>query len=261
MPNILAFDLNQYFLFFLIVVRVSGLIFVAPLFSAKQIPRQIRAGLVLIISLIFYNLAPSGFSFTGWTVADYFTIVSKELMIGLLIGIIPRLMFAGIELAGSLVGYQMGFAVVNVVDPTSNSQISIIASFQVMIATLLLVLFDGHLIFLDTLFQSYQKIPIGGFLFSSGKIDVIIRLSAEMFVIGLKLAGLFIVPLLLANTVMGLLARSIPQLNVFVVGFPLTIGLGLFLLIVGMPYFVTALKELFFSLDKQIIELLTLITK
>ncbi|MBU3918096.1 flagellar biosynthetic protein FliR, partial [bacterium] len=185
----------------------------------------------------------------------------KELMIGLLLGAIPKVMFAAVNFAGTIVGFQMGLSIANVVDPLTDQQISVIASFEGLLATLLFVVLDGHHIFFEVLSISYQNVPIGSFVFTPGKIEFLMRIMGDLVIIGLQLGAPLVMALLLANVIMGFMARSIPQMNVFVVGFPFTIGLGLIFFIIGMPHLVRAISNLFDTAGGQIIEMLRIMAK
>lgn len=261
MTDILNFDANQYFLFFLLIIRISGIFITAPIFSSKNVPIRIRVGLILILALIMFSFLPyrhfnSNLSFIG-----YFLLVAKELIVGVALGLIPKVLFAAIEFAGTIIGFQMGLGIVNVLDAQSDSQISIIASLKNLMASLLFVILDGHHLFLIMITRSYEKIPIGGFTFTTNKIDIFIRLSADLFIIGLKIGAPLIVALFLANVIMGLMARSVPQMNIFVVGFPFTIGMGLILLMISIPYMIQAFTNLFSNLDQQMLDMLNLFAK
>ena len=152
----------------------------------------------------------------------------------------------------------MGLSISNVVDPQSDLQISIIASFEGVVATLIFLLLDGHHISFEALSFSYETVPIGGFQFTDNKIDFLIRITANLFIIGLKLGAPIIIALLIANIIMGFMARSIPQMNIFVVGFPFTIGLGLIMLMLGMSQITQGITKIFQSFGKDVIELIQL---
>jgi len=262
MTNILAFRPESYFLFFLIVLRVSGIFVSAPVLGSGNVPRTTKIFLALICSLILFNIVPPlTLEFERLNLADYFLLGVKELMIGLLLGVVPRIMFAAINFAGTIIGFQMGLNIANVVDPQTDLQVSIIASFEGMLATVLFVILDGHHIFFQALSLSYKTVPIGGFLFSSSKIEVLLRLMGDLIIIGLKIGAPLIVALLLAYAIMGFMGRSIPQMNIFIVGFPFTIGLGLIMLVLGMPYLVGAMSKLFNSAGVQIYELIQIMAK
>ncbi|MDH5559855.1 MAG: flagellar biosynthetic protein FliR [Deltaproteobacteria bacterium] len=261
MVNILSLDPNLYLNFIIILLRVSGIFITAPILGSNSVPRTLRVFMALLISLIMFNVVPIHGSLPSLSTGDYFLICVKELMVGLLLGIVPKLFFAAVDFAGTVMGFQMGFSIANVVDPQTDVQVSIIASFKGVVATLLFLALDGHHIFLEVMGLSYQKIPIMGFLFTPNKIDYLLRISADLFIIGLQIGAPIIVALMLANIILGFMARSIPQMNVFVVGFPFTIGLGFVLLYIGMPYMTLAITRAIQNMGNDIINLLEIMAK
>ncbi len=262
MTNFLAFNPESYYLFFLVVLRISGIFVTAPILSSENVPRSLRLYMAVICSMILFSaLPPTNVSFGLLNTIDYFLLGFKELMIGLLLGFIPRMMFAAVDFAGTVTGFLMGLSIANVVDPQTDLQVSIIASLEGLLATLLFIVLDGHHIFLEAISYSYQYVPVGGFLFTANKMDFIMRAMGDVIIIGLKLGSPLVAALLLANVIMGFMARSIPQMNVFIVGFPFTIGLGLILLILGMPHLVRAMTVLFGTVGEQVIRLIQIMPK
>ncbi len=262
MANILNFSPDSYYHLLLIAIRISGLFVTAPVLSSDNVPRVVRVYMTIICSLILFSVLPeTKIPLNQLDAGDFFLLTLKELMIGLLLGVVPRIMFAAVDFAGTVVGFQMGLSIANVVDPQTDVQVSIIASFEGLLALLLFVVLDGHHIFFEVITVSYQEIPIGGFLFTPNKIDFLLRIMGDLVIIGLKLGAPLIVSLLLANVIMGFMARSIPQMNVFIVGFPFTIGLGLLLLIFGMPQLVKAISKLFNNSGEQILELINIMAR
>lgn len=262
MTNILTFNPDNYFFFFLVVLRISGIFVTAPVLSSENVPRSLRIYMVILSSLIIFNvLPPVQVALSELNPIDYFLLVLKELMIGLLLGVIPRIIFAAVDFAGTVVGFMMGLSIANVVDPQTDVQVSIIASLEGLLATLLFIVLDGHHIFFEVITYSYQQVPVGGFLFTSNKTEFLLRAMGDLIIIGLKIAAPLVISLLLANVIMGFMARAIPQMNVFIVGFPFTIGLGFIMLIIGMPHLVQAISKLFNGAEVQIVELIQLMAR
>lgn len=261
MTSILSFSPELYFTFFLIILRVSGIFITAPVLSSANVPGALRIYFSILCSFIVLSMITVPKIPLNATVADYFLLGFKELMVGLLLGIIPRVMFAAVDFAGSIIGFQMGLSIANVMDPQTDLQVSIIASFETILATLLFIVLDGHHIFFEALLVSYQKVPIQGFLFTPGKIEFLLRIMGDLFIVGVKLGSPIIISMLLANVIMGFMARSIPQMNVFIVGFPFTIGLGLILIIIGIPHMVDALTKLYGTFGRQTMQLLDLMAR
>jgi flagellar biosynthesis protein FliR len=261
MTNILNFSPGTYFFFFVILIRISGIFITAPILSSPNVPRTVRLYMMVLFSLIFFNVLPPVNFQTNLPAITYFLIGMKELIIGLLLGSVPRVIFAAIDFAGTIIGFQMGFSIANVVDPQTDTQVSIIASFEIVLATLIFLAIDGHHIFIEAISISYEQIPINGVNFGGNKIGFLLRITADLFILGLKLSAPYVVALLLANIIMGFMARSVPQMNVFVVGFPFTIGMGLLLLVMGMPFLGQAITNMFGRIDDQVIQLIQLLSR
>ena len=256
MESILNFSPDQYFNYFLIMLRVGGLFVTAPILSSDTVPRQLRAGLALFVGLILFMALPLKPIYADWTPTAFFLIAIRETMIGLLLGVVPRLLFAAIDFAGTVIGFQMGLSLANVVDPQPRIQTSLIASFDSLVATLFFVVIDGHHIFFEVMATSYEQIPLGGFTFEANKIDFLLRLTANMILLGLQLGAPLIVALLMANVILGFMARAMPQMNIFIVGIPVTILIGFVIIAFGMPYLTGAIHKSFNTLGSQVLELI-----
>ena len=179
-------------------------------------------------------------------------------MIGVFIGFTAKLIFAGIQLAGQLIGFQMGFAIANVIDPTRGSQISVIAEFQYMLALLLFLLMDGHHIFLYAIAESFRIIPPLGFHYSGQILQTMIGFINNMFVIAVKVGAPIIAILFFVSIGLGMIARTVPQINVFVVGFPLQIAVGLIGIGLTLPFFLKIVAGSFLQLQGEVSLLLNM---
>jgi flagellar biosynthetic protein FliR len=250
MPSLLQFDPNLFLGFVLIFARMSGLMVAAPVFGEPTVPPQVRAGLALLASLVFYPIVAAPKLGADPGLFQLLHLVIVETGVGLLIGFAARLLLSGIELAGEVAGFQMGLGLVNAVDPTFQNQVSLIAQTMTLFATLILVVMDGHHLFIQALASSYTLVPAGTATLTRHGFDSFTMLTGQLFVIGLKVGAPLVVSLLAANFAMGLMARSVPQMNVFVVGFPFTIGLGLVFMVLGFPFFVQSVAGILRDLDK-----------
>ena len=258
MANLLSYDASQLLAFILVLVRVSGIISTAPVFGSSNIPPQIKVVLSLILALILYPFIPLITVYPDRP-DHYIMLIASELLIGLVLGIIARFLFGAVEFAGTVIGFQMGLGMAMVFDPQSQEQISLVGRFENATATLIFLAMDGHLIVLQALVRSYSVLPLGGASISRPLVENLTELSASVFVIGLQIGAPLIVALFLANAVVGLLARSVPQIQVFVVGFPLTLMLGFLFLFFGMPFFAQAVHQMFEKLDTQFFEAIKLL--
>jgi flagellar biosynthetic protein FliR len=228
----------------------------APIFGEATIPPQVKAGLALLVSLIFVPLVTAPRIAPDASVLQLVHLVAVEAGVGLLIGFSARVLLAGIELAGEVAGFQMGLGLANVVDPVSGAQVSLIAQLMSLFALLILVMMDGHHLFIQAVASSYALIGPGQATLGESAVGTFMMLAAQLFVIGLKVGAPLVVALLAANFAMGLMARSVPQMNVFVVGFPFTIGLGLLFLVIGFPFFVQSVAGVLTDLEKILMAVL-----
>jgi len=258
MANLLSYDASQLLAFILVLVRVSGIISTAPVFGSSNIPPQIKVVLSLMLALILYPFIPLITVYPDRP-DHYIMLIASEMLIGMVLGIIARFLFGAVEFAGTVIGFQMGLGMANVFDPQSQEQISLVGRFENTTATLIFLAMDGHLIVLQALVRSYSVLPPGGASISRPLVENLTELSASVFVIGLQIGAPLIVALFLANAVVGLLARSVPQIQVFVVGFPLTLMLGFLFLFFGMPFFAQAVHQMFEKLDTQFFEAIKLL--
>jgi len=236
--------------FVFIFLRVSAIIVVIPILGNRTVPLRVKGGLSIIIAFLI-------FPFIQYPVVSYEIVplvlkMAGEILIGIIIGLTGRLLFAGIQLAGQLIGFQMGFAIVNVVDPVSSSQVSIIAQFQYLIAALIFFAVNGHHIFLYAIAESYNIIPPLDFHFSGPLMDSLISLSRDIFIVAVKTGAPIMAILLLTSVGLGMIARTVPQINIFIVGFPLKIGIGLIGIGLTLPIFVKIVGTVFVMVEGKI---------
>ena len=249
MPNLLGFDPSQFFGFIIIFARISGLMISAPVLGDPNIPVQIKVLLTFILSLVFYPVVAAPGLGANPNAISVIVLMSAEVGVGVLIGFSARLLFTGAALAGEVIGFQMGLGVANVFDPTSNIQVSLIGQIKNIFTLLVFVVLDGHHIMIRALAMSYNHIGPGELTLSRGLLDHYMGLAGTIFLTGLRIGAPLIVAMMAANFSFGLIARSVPQVNVFVIGFPFTIALGLLLLAVGFPFFVEAVTTLHNQLE------------
>ncbi len=243
--------------FLLVIGRTSGLFISSPVFSGRQVPIQVKILLIIFLSgmIAFVNPLPTEVPITHSGM--FIMALALELLIGYTLGFVAYVIFAGIQLAGQLMDMQMGFGIVNVIDPQSGMQVPLIGNFQYLVAIMVFLGVNGHHLLLRALNDSYQFIPVLGAGFNGEFLEFMMEMGAYMFVIGLKLAAPVVAALFMADLALGFIARTVPQMNVFVVGLPLKIGAGLVMVMLTLPvfvWFVQILIERFFGyLDNLII--------
>jgi len=252
----LSVSLPQLFLFMLVFLRTGAFLMSIPILNTASVPVVFRIGLSLAASLLMFpalKLTPPPASPDVFTLA---VAAAGEVLLGLLAGVAIRLIFEGIQLAGELAGYQMGLAIAEVLDPTTEDQVAILAQFMSLLGTLVFLVLNGHHWFIRTLVESYQLVPPFGFHAHGAVLEKLVRLTAEAFVIGIKAGAPVIVALLLTTVAFGLVARTVPQMNIFVVSMPVNIAMGLLFFGLSLPHLTGFLGDLFGGVARNAVSLL-----
>ncbi len=242
--NQFGFSVQEIQIFLLIFVRVAGMMAVLPIFGDQSVPLVLRMGLSFFLAVILYPVVPKAVPVPAG-VADFIFGLSQTLFVGLFIGFFGLIFFGGIQLAGEIAGFQMGFAIVSVLDPMSRIQMSIIAQFQYFMAILIFLTLEGHHLMIRGIAESFNFIPLLGASWNGDLGRILINMTGEMFVLAVKISAPIFLTLLLTNVGLGIVARTLPQMNVFIVGFPLQIGLGLATLAISMPMFIYVFEKYF----------------
>jgi flagellar biosynthetic protein FliR len=252
----LNISLPQLQLFFLVFLRVGAILMSIPIFDSRGIPVFFKIALAFATGMVLFPLLKLD---VVPVTSDLFTfgiIVAGEIFLGLAIGFSVKLIFAGIQLAGQLAGYQMGLAIANVMDPATSEQVPLLAQFYNLISLLVFLSINAHYWFIKALTESFRLVPPLNVNFGSSLMEQLIRLSGNMFVIAVQVGAPVIAAMLLTSVAFGLVARTVPQMNVFIVAMPLKIGVGLLFIGFGLPYFSAFLKNIFSNLGQDIVLML-----
>lgn len=230
--------------FFWPFVRILALLMVAPVFGESTVPRRVKAGLAaLLVVAVGPALPPMPTVATAsW---DSFWIVIQQVIIGVALGLTMRMAFTAVQMAGDFVGLQMGLGFATFLDPATRSNTAVLARLFNLVAMLVFLALDGHLVVLSTLIRTFTLLPISAVPFSGAGWGMLLDWSAQIYVMGLLLALPLVVVLLTVNLSMGILNRTAPQLSIFSVGFPLSLTFGLVLLTVILPQTQGFLERLF----------------
>jgi flagellar biosynthetic protein FliR len=224
--------------FFMVVTRVGCILFFLPIWDSRVVPAQIKIYSILVISLaltpvVAGTLPPFP---QNWLAAV--SLVLRELLLGLSLGLVVRFVFSGVQMAGELMGIQMGFGMVTLIDPNSGIPSSIISDLLVLVATVLFLAVDGHHLLLWVLAQSFGEVPVGGPAMMPGSLlAYLVPLGSVMFQLAVKLVAPILLVLFLTQVAMGLVARTVPQVQVMILAFPVTIFLGLVFLSLTLMFF------------------------
>ncbi|SES67754.1 flagellar biosynthetic protein FliR [Natronincola peptidivorans] len=233
-------------LFILILIRVSGLFIIAPIFGRNNLPMIMKIGLSALVAFILLPTISTNFTLQQYSFMALGINAAKELLLGIIIGYICFLYFSTLYLAGTIIDTQMGFGMVNVFDPQLNIQMPIMGNFYNLMVTLLFLIFDGHHLIIRGLVYSYELLPIGfTFIISEDIISKLIVIMMEVFILAFKFSAPILVTILLANLLLGILARTMPQMNVFIVGLPFKIIIGLLTATITLQFLVPFSERLF----------------
>ena len=232
--------------FLLMLTRISGIFLISPFFGSMNIPMFFRVGIALAMSVVLFPVVDGlGTPETPPSIIMFGAAVLGELFIGWLIGFVAYISFAAITMAGKVMDMQVGFAVVNVVDPTSGQQIPLIGSFLYNLAVIILLVTNGHHMLIAALVESFRAVPLAGLEANISLALIIANFAGTIFLTGMKIAMPITFAILLTNVGLGILSRTMPQMNIFVVGIPMQLMIGLFVLSMIMPFYVLFLDVLF----------------
>ncbi len=252
----MAYWLERFDVFLLVLLRVGALMVVAPIFGHRHWLARAKVGLALMVAVVLFPMVADQPLDLPTGIFPYAFLMVREVLMGVVLGFTVLLLFVAIQFAGQLAGLQMGFGIVNVIDPQSSNQVSIIGQFLNILAILLLLTLDGHHMILSGLVTSFETIPLGGVSFQDGLMFKLMDLTAQVFIIAVKISAPILMALFLVTAAMGVLARTVPQMNVFLIGFPLQIGVGLAALVIALPLFSVFFERLLVHTNRNLVALL-----
>lgn len=237
-------SVEQFQLFLMIAARVGPMLFMMPLFSSRNLPMTMKVGFTLVVSLVLLPVVKIEAPRWPSDLWGLLFFLASELMIGFIAGLSVKLIFAALQFAGELAGFQMGFSMANVVDPQSGIDSPLMGQFQYLVGLLLFLTIDGHHWFFRALAESFRELPPGGFHLRTELYNHFLLLSGKMFVVALKIAAPVMAVLLFSQIALAMIAKTVPQIHVLVLSFPLTIGLGLLFLGLSLDLFVPYVENL-----------------
>ena len=225
------------------LVRVSAFLLAGPFFSLAAVNFRIRVAVVLVITWMIYPLVDvpdiEPFSFASVTG------ILHEVFVGGLMGLTLQIVIAALVVAGQAIAGSMGLSMANMIDPNLGNVPSL-SQFFLIIGTLLFLALGGHLIMISVLYSSFEVVPIASGVFNTEMIVSLLRWSSEIFVGAAIIAFPIMIGLLLVNALLGLVSRAAPSLNVFAIGFPALIPLGLLMMLLTMAIWLEQVENLWF---------------
>lgn len=223
--------------FGLLFVRVASFIGMLPVLGNRSVPAIAKIGLAGFLALFLLAVQPINQPVPP-SLWHFGLLAVKEAVIGLGLGFLTKMLFAGIQMAGEVVGRQVGFAMARTFDPTFQTQSSVISEFYLILMMLIYLTLSGHHFLISGLAESYRFLPVSAPLSTAGIEVPVMKMAGGIFLSCIKIAAPVLVTLMLTNIALGLLARTVPQMNVFMVGLPLRLGLGVLAMIITIELFV-----------------------
>ncbi|MEJ2033486.1 MAG: flagellar biosynthetic protein FliR [Deltaproteobacteria bacterium] len=242
---LLNWTLAQFLSMVVIMTRVGPLVFMMPILGSRSVPMQVKALFTLMTALVLVPVVQVSPALLPETVLGFVLFVLREVAFGAILSIFAQLVFLAMEMAGEMVGIQMGLGVVSVIDPQFGGQISPIGQFWNILAILIFLGMDGHHLYFRTLVESFAWVKPGGLHLSHATYEGIMTGAGHMFTLAVKIMAPATAALFFAQVAMGIIAKTVPQIPILIVGLPLNIGLGLLFVALSLGYFLPLMIQNF----------------
>ena len=244
--------------FLMILARVSPLMVVAPIFGSDLVPGRVRIFMAIVVTILLMPVVRVPLSAeAGRSVFSLALAVGLELLLGLVLAYAALLLFSAAQFAGQLIDISIGFGMANVIDPVTSAQVTLVGQLQYLAALFVFLLMDGHHLLLHGLAGTFEVAPLGAPFAGDGAtvvpFTIIVERGAKMmFLLAAQIAGPAITAVFLANLAMGLTSRMLPQMNIFLVGLPLNILIGLISLAASLSIFTAVWRGAISDLEQQL---------
>lgn len=226
----MTFTIENFEAFLLILVRITGFVFTAPFFSLKNVPNRVKAGLsIFMAAIVFYNVPYT--SPENESVITFSIIIIKEALAGAIMGFFANIAYQVLSFAGQMIDTEIGFSMINEIDPTSQIQTTITANLYGYMVILIMLITNMHHFFIRAIIDSFQAIKLGEVILDSNIYQIMIKFITDYFIIGFRIVLPVFAAILIVNTILAILVKIAPQMNMFVVGMQLKIIVGLFVMI------------------------------
>jgi flagellar biosynthesis protein FliR len=252
--DIYGFTISRIVTFLLVLARVGGIFTVAPIFGNVNVAPMVRVAIAACLAFVFLPMA--NYNAANLDILAFVLVMGKEVLIGLIMGFLASLMFSAIQMAGSFIDLQVGFGFASIVDPMTKQQNAVIGQLYNLAATLLFLAINGHHMMLRGLADSFTVMPLGAMNMTAQASADMIRLFSIIFISALKISAPVVGAIFLTDVSLGILSRTVPQLNVFVVGLPAKLAVGLMTVIIVLPVAFGVMIGLFSGLHNDLLTIL-----
>lgn len=229
--------------FMLVVARLSGLFLIAPVFSSPMIQGRLKLMALLALAAMLTPIVAPDAPETPTSVLPLVLSIGTETIIGLAIGFSVAIVFAAIQVGASLIDTSIGFSMANIIDPINNAQGAVMGSFYSMVATLSFLSVNGHHWMLAGFKRSFDVVALGATPDIEQMMGNLFATFSQLFAMAFQIAAPVLITLLMVDVVLGIVSRVVPQMNVFFVGIPLKVGVGLLAVIISLPAFASFIEQ------------------
>lgn len=231
--------------FVLLLFRVGALFITSPIFGRRNIPNIVKIGFLGALTYLFFVIGPEPLEIVYATLFDYFLLILKEVVVGVALGYVTTAFFSLTYISGQIIDMQLGLGIVNVYDVQSNTQVPIVGNILNIVMLLCFFIANGHQRLIYVVYLTLEALPIGSIVLSGELALTALEIFANTFAIGVMVALPMIASGLILEITFGALARTVPQLNMFVVGIPIKTLLGYVMLMVLIPLFIRMSGSIF----------------
>ena len=227
---------EELIILFLIVARITGVFILVPVFNSSNIPMLVKTWFIIFISLLIVPTTVVGaLDFSNMPMIAYYIII--EIFNGLLMGSVVLFILSSLYVAGHIIDMGIGFSMVSVINPLDDSQVAISSNLYYIVIMLVFLITNAHHQVIRALVRSFDLIPLGHILFNELVVSELIRILTDAMIIGVKIAMPITLTIVISNVILGILAKAMPGMNVFVIGMPFKIMVGLAVMYITIPYF------------------------
>lgn len=242
--------------FILVLARVGGVIVAGPVFGSRQVPAQAKIGLAVMLSLIFTPLLMDRATLVPREFLPFAILAARELLVGLAVGLAVAVIVAGLQMGSRLIGVQMGFGLGGVLDPVSGNDSGVLDTFYMVLATIIFLVANGHHAMIMALARTFELAPFATLEAPAVNPLQVMALVQAVMIVALRVVMPIMAALLIADVGLGLISRAAPQIQILIVGAPIKIGLGLFILAISTPMTTTLMRSVSAGVGNSVTALL-----
>jgi flagellar biosynthetic protein FliR len=235
-PALQDFTVAQIEIWILVLIRVSVMVFLLPLLTTEEVPTRFKAGLSFFLSIVLFPLLPATAISMPGNIFEYVLMGLKEVYIGAVMGFASTFIFAGLRFAGSWIDSETGFNMTQIMNPVVGEEDTALTHLIFILFILMLLSTGAYAFYLQALAESFRIIPLtGAHMASNDLLAVFARLTTESFLLGMKVAAPVVATLFISSIALAIIARIMPQMNVWMVGMPMKLALGMMTLVFALP--------------------------